>query len=145
MSDPRSSRRSPRDVVESLHAAANAHDLDAIVGHFSPEYVLENPCHPDRSFRGRDQVRRNWSRILAGAPDLTVTTSATLAAGLEVWCEIEMRGHRPDGAEHHMRGVMIFRVAEDLIIAGRFYLEPVLRDGLDADGAVRAAMSGSPR
>src|SRR4051794_24094388 len=41
---------SPAEVVRSLHRAASAHDLDGIVAHFAPDYALEDPVHPDRSF-----------------------------------------------------------------------------------------------
>ena len=136
--------RSPGDVVRSLHRATAVHDLDGIVAHFAPDYVLHNPCRPDRSFRGADQVRRNWSHILAEVPDLVFEEHALAEDGSRVWTEIAIRGHRPDGSEHELRGVMIFRVDEGLIEAGTFYLAPVVRDGLDADAAVRATISGPP-
>jgi ketosteroid isomerase-like protein len=134
--------RSPGDVVRSLHRATAAHDLDGIVAHFAPGYVLENPCRPDRGFTGADQVRRNWAHILAELPDLIFEECALAEDGSRVWTEIAMRGHRSDGSEQQLRGVMIFRVAEDGVIdAGTFYLAPVVRDGLDADAAVQAAVS----
>ena len=134
---------SPGDVVRSLHRATAAHDLDGIVAHFATHYVLENPCRPDRSFRGADQVRRNWSLILAELPDLVFEERALCEEGSRVWTEIAMRGHRLDGSEHDLRGVMIFRVEEGVIEAGTFYLAPVVRDGLDAEAAVRASVSGA--
>ena len=136
--------RSPRDVVRSLHRATAAHDLDGIVAHFAPDYVLENPCRPDRSFRGADQVRRNWSHILAEMPDLLFEEHALSEEGSRVWTEISMRGTRVDGSEHELRGVMIFRVEGGVIVTGTFYLAPVVRDGLDADAAVRSTVSAPP-
>jgi ketosteroid isomerase-like protein len=135
--------RSPGDVVRSLHRATAAHDLDGIVAHFAPDYELENPCRPDRSFKGHDQVRRNWAHILAEVTDLVFEERGLVEQGSRVWTEIAMRGHRPDGSEHDLRGVMIFRVEEGIIHAGTFYLAPVVRDGLDADAAVRANVSGA--
>lgn len=140
--DPTPMTRSPRDVVRSLHRATAAHDLDGIAAHFAPDYVLENPCRPDRSFRGADQVRRNWSHILVEMPDLVFEERALVEDGSRVWTEIAMSGHGPDGSEHELRGVMIFRIGEGVIEAGTFYLAPVVRDGLDADAAVRATVPG---
>ena len=133
---------SPADVVRSLHRATVNHDLDGIVAHFSADYTLDDPIHPHRSFRGVDQVRRNWSAILAGMPDLVLDERRLVADGATVWTEIALRGHRPDGLEQVLRGVMIFRVAGDVIESGTFYLAPVVPDGLDADAAVRAVASG---
>jgi ketosteroid isomerase-like protein len=133
--------QSPGDVVRSLHRATAAHDLDGIVVHFAPDYVLENPCRPDRSFRGADQVRRNWSHILSEVPDLVLEEHGLVEKGSRVWTEISVRGHRMDGSEHELRGVMIFRVEAGVIEAGTFYLAPVVRDGLDPDAAVRVAVS----
>ncbi len=59
-----------RAVVHRLQAATNAHDLDALVACFATDYLSEIPAHPARSFRGGEQVRRNWTQILAGVPDL---------------------------------------------------------------------------
>jgi ketosteroid isomerase-like protein len=58
-----------RAVVRRLQAATNAHDLDALVACFAPDYLSEIPAHPARSFRGSEQVRRNWTQILAGVPE----------------------------------------------------------------------------
>jgi len=133
---------SPADVVRSLHQAAHAHDLEGIVAHFAPDYALEDPCRPDRSFRGVDQVRRNWAQILAAMPDVVVEEHGLVADGPTVWTELALRGHRPDGAEQALRGVMIFRVAGGVIESGTFYLAPVVRDGLDAGAAARTFSSG---
>jgi ketosteroid isomerase-like protein len=144
MSPEFASTPSAADVVRSLHRATAAHDLDGIVAHFAPDYVLEDPIRPDRSFRGADQVRRNWAGILAAMPGLVLDERRLVADGPTVWTEIVIRGHRPDGLEQVLRGVMIFRVAGGVIESGTFYLAPLVRDGLDADAAVRAVAGGAP-
>lgn len=133
------------DVVRSLHRATSAHDVEGIVAHFGADYVLEDPVHPDRSFRGADQVRRNWTVLLAAMPDLTLQERRLVADGSTVWTEIELRGHAGDGEERTLRGVMIFDVEGSVITAGRFYLAPVIRDGVDADAAVSAIAVGGAR
>ena len=137
-------RRTPIDAVRSLHRATNQHDLEAIVAHFAHDYELEDPVRPDRSFRGADQVRRNWASLLAAMPDLALDERRLVADGSTVWTEIAIRGHRSDGMEQVLRGVMIFHVPSGIIKSGTFYLAPVIHDGIDADAAVHLVAEGPP-
>jgi ketosteroid isomerase-like protein len=130
----------PGAFIERLRDVTNAHDLDALVACFAPAYRNETPAHPARGFVGREQVRRNWQQIFAAVPDLT-TDVTWIADDAQVWSEWEMRGTRPDGQAHLMRGVIIFGVEQGLAIWARFYLEPVEAGGPDADGAVQAVFS----
>src|SRR4051794_15552294 len=112
-------------VVHRLRDATNAHDLEGIVACFADDYENDMPLHPERSFHGRVQVRRNWTQILGAIPDVSTSIVATAVEGDTVWSEWEHRGTRPDGSAHLMRGVIIFSVDGDRIGAARFYLEPV--------------------
>jgi ketosteroid isomerase-like protein len=133
----------PAALVRRLADATNAHDLDALVACFAEDYVNETPLHPARGFRGAEQVRRNWTQLFAGIPDLTARVLATAVDGDTVWSEWEMAGRRRDGVAHRMRGVIIFRVAQGQAAAARFYLEPVdgASDGVDAEIARLTAAS----
>ena len=110
----------PAEVVERLARATSQHDLEGIVACFAEGYVNETPAHPQRSFQGRDQVRRNWAQILTGVPDITARVLARAVDGDSVWSEWQMTGTRLDGALHEMRGVIIFDVAGELVRAARF-------------------------
>ena len=141
----------PLDVADRLVAATNAHDLDALVACFGDDYVLTNPAHPGRGFAGNAQVRRNWATIFAGVPDLVCTVhgrAESVAAddpGTTVaWLEMAMTGTRRDGAPHELVGVMVFGVRDDLIVTGRFFIEPVDHSPVDADAAVRSAVAATP-
>jgi ketosteroid isomerase-like protein len=123
--------------------ATNAHDVERIVGCFTPDYVNETPCHPARGFTGNEQVRRNWTAILGGVPDLTAQVVDQVVDGDTVWSEWEMSGTRRDGAPHRMRGVMVFQVQGDQARRCRFYLEPVVDDGMSADDVV-ASLTRNP-
>ncbi|HVG96369.1 MAG TPA: nuclear transport factor 2 family protein [Chloroflexota bacterium] len=59
----------PRATVERVQRTMNAHDLDTFVACFAPDYASEQPAHPDRAFRGRDQIRHNWARLFASIPE----------------------------------------------------------------------------
>ena len=127
----------PSAVVQRLRAVTNAHDLDAIVACFASEYRNETPAHPARSFVGNEQVRRNWTQILAAIPDISTEILASAASGTMVWTEWEHRGTRRDGTAHLMRGVIVFDIAGGLIASARFFLEPVEEASGDVDAAVQ--------
>ena len=128
-------------VLRRLIDATNAHDIDAIVACFAPDYRNDTPVHPARSFVGRDQVRRNWEQILGFVPDIRATVLRAAAQDDMVWSEWEHRGMRQNGTPHVMRGVIIFGVEHDLIAWARFYLEPVQDEGGGVDQAVRAQVA----
>src|SRR5260370_7878428 len=90
-------------VAVRLHDAVNRHDLDAMVDCFAPDFVNETPAHPARSFRGRDQVRKNWAQIFAAVPNLEADMVHCASQGDPVWTEGEIRGPRLDAAPPLMR------------------------------------------
>ncbi len=116
-------------LLRRLVSAVNDHYLDALAECFAADYRNETPAHPRRGFVGRSQVRENWARIFAGVPDITADVLRTSVDddvdGEAIWSEWEMRGTRPDGAEHLMRGVIIFGFEGEQATWARFYLEPV--------------------
>jgi ketosteroid isomerase-like protein len=126
--------------IQRLLDAVNDHDLAALAACFAEDYRNETPAHPARSFRGREQVRRNWEQLFGAIPDLAATVTARADAGTTVWTEWEMRGTRPDGGTHLMRGVVVFETASDEISAARFYLEPVDPDPAGVDAAIADAI-----
>jgi ketosteroid isomerase-like protein len=134
----------PSAMLRRLEAATNAHDLEGLADCFAPDYENETPVHPARGFTGRHQVHRNWQAIFAGVPDLHVRVLRSVSAGNEVWSEWEMSGHRRDGAEHLMRGVIIFTVRLGRAARAQFYLEPVDPSDSDVNAAVGAAIGTGP-
>jgi ketosteroid isomerase-like protein len=126
----------PAAVVERLQRATNEHDLEAVVSCFDADYRNETPAHPARGFSGREQVRRNWEKIFRFIPDIRADVLRCVVDGDTVWTEWEHRGHRLDGTEHLMRGVVIFGVSENVASWARFYLEPVQDDAANVETAV---------
>jgi ketosteroid isomerase-like protein len=138
------SEADPVAVVRRLQDATNAHDIDAIVGCFAPDYRNETPAHPARSFTGREQVRRNWTQILAAVPDVSVQVVASATSGDTVWTEWEHRGTRADGSPHLMRGVIVFSIRDDAISTARFFLEPVEPGGDTVEAALGHQVQARP-
>ena len=127
----------PQALVDRLVRATNAHDVDAVAACFAPDYENETPVHPSRGFRGRDQVRRNWEQIFAFVPDLKASVVRCAVDEDIAWTEWEMTGMRRDGTAHHMRGVIVFAIHDDVARWARFYLEPVDEGAASVDDAVR--------
>ena len=123
-------------LVERLRDATNDHDPDGVAACFTLDYRSETPAHPQRSFTGRDQVRRNQEKIFTFVPDLTVELLRSVVDGDTVWTEWEHRGTRADGSAHVMRGTIILGVRGGLVSWGRFYLEPVETGGDDINAAI---------
>jgi hypothetical protein len=131
------------EVIERLHDAQNAHDLDAFVACFDPAYRSEQPVHPDRAFVGSDQVRANWAEVFAGVPDFHAGLLRSAAHGDTGWAEWHWQGTRGDGTRLDMRGVTIFGIRHDRIVWGRLYLEDV-EAGQGIDQAVQQMARGGP-
>ena len=133
----------PMAVLERLHAAMNQHDLDALVACFDPDYQSAQPVHPDRVFRGREQVRKNWGAIFSGTPDIQGKLLQAAIGGDTVWAEWQWAGTRADGSRLDMRGVTLFGIQDDRIIWGRLYMEPVQASGAGIDASVAEMSKGS--
>ncbi|RDV08567.1 nuclear transport factor 2 family protein [Arthrobacter sp. RT-1] len=123
-------------VLEQLLQSVNGHELDKLVSCFADDYVNETPAHPHRGFRGREQVRRNWTDIFARVPDVHAEVRRSALQDDALWTEWEMSGTRIDGAAFLMRGVVIFAVTGGSISSARFYLEPVEEISGDVNAAV---------
>jgi hypothetical protein len=118
-------------IAEQLCAAMNAHDIDAFVALFAPDYESDQPAHPDRAFVGSEQVRRNWSEMFAGVPDFRAELTRASADGETLWTE-----WRWSGTGLQMAGVIVFGVRDHRFAWARLYVEPV-EHGEGIEAAVR--------
>ncbi|MBD1591570.1 nuclear transport factor 2 family protein [Arthrobacter sp. S1_S22] len=135
--------RVPDGPVRRMLAAANRHDLEAMLTEFADDYRNTTPAHPARSFTGSAQVRKNWAALFAGLPDLSLTVhdAATGPAG-RIWLEWSNRGTRADGSVQRAAGVSILTVRDDRIAAAQFYLEPVDHEPGDVNVAIGEVVRG---
>jgi ketosteroid isomerase-like protein len=125
-------------TIVRLRDAMNAHDLEAMAALFAPDYRSEQPVHPNRGFGGRDQVVENWTQMFAGVPDLQVGVVKETTDGTTTWSEWVWRGSHADGRPFLMKGVTVFGLRDDGLIAwARLYMEPVEQDSVPIDEAVR--------
>ena len=126
------------EIMDRLRSAMNAHDLDAFVACFGPDYESEQPAHPSRSFRGSDQVRKNRASVFAGVPDFTaeLVLSTVTDEGVEVG-EWRWQGTHTDGSAFGMQGVIVTGIQDGLIAWARLYMEPIEQGGADIDEMVQ--------
>jgi ketosteroid isomerase-like protein len=122
---------------ERLRDATNSHDAAGMASLFAEDYQSAQPLHPQRAFGGRAQVLENWTSVFEGVPDFTSELIASTSDGETEWGEWDWRGRHTDGSTFAMRGVTILTVRDDLIAAGRLYMEPVDVDGGDIDASVQ--------
>ena len=133
------------DLINRLLAAINAHDLEAAAAMFHEGYRSEQPAHPGRAFTGRDQMHANWAAMFAGIPDFHAELRGFVQDDDTVWSEWVWSGRRTDGLPFETRGVTLFQVEGEFIVAGR--LHGGGRDGPDRHrssgrGDFRAAATG---
>jgi ketosteroid isomerase-like protein len=115
----------PLAAVYRLRAAINAHDLDAIVDCFAPDFRSELPAFPDASFTGNENVRRIWGMLLSSVPDMAAEVVRSTCDEDTVWAEWQQQGTQTDGRPHLARGIIIFWIADGRIASNRFYVHPV--------------------
>ena len=126
MSQPQTAS-GPMAVVDRMQRAMNAHDLDAFVALFAPDYDSAFPVHPERAVHGPEQVRRNWEHNFTEIPDMRATVLRATQDGDTVWTEWEWTGTLSNGAKYLSRGVVILGVRDDRVAWARLYTEPVER------------------
>ena len=130
-------------MVERLHRALNAHDIDAFMACFDPSYESEQPAHPDRAFGGIDQVRTNWSSMFESLPNFAATLRTISEDGDRVWSEWHWTATRLDGSAFDWRGAILMGIRGDRIAWARLYMEPTEVAGEGIDAAVREMTSPS--
>lgn len=131
----------PQELAAALALALNAHDVEAFVSLFAPDYDSRQPAHPDRAFVGRDQVRANWSAVFAGVPDFCAELVATAVDVNTLWSEWRWSGTHEDGSRLEMAGVIVAGVLHGRLTWARLYVEPVESGGEGIEAAV-SEMSG---
>jgi ketosteroid isomerase-like protein len=106
--------------------ATNRHDIDGITAAFHPDFEMVVPQHPARGFTGRDQEVKNMRHLLTNHPDAHIEVQRIVESGPDIWVENHLTAR-----DLEMAAVVIFEIDADTdtIRRGRFYSEPVDREG----------------
>lgn len=130
----------PTATLTQLRAGIDAHDLDALVACFAPDYCNETPRAPPGAFADATRCARTGQRSSPRSPTRGPRSSAAVATAAPCGPNGTSPGTRTDGHAFHLRGVTVLVVPDDLIARARFYLEPVDTSGKGVDQAVRDAV-----
>jgi ketosteroid isomerase-like protein len=130
------------EIADQLAEALRSRDADQLAALFTEDYDSRQPAHPDRAFRGREQVRINWTAIFAGVPDFTAELVSAGRDGETVWSEWAWHGTRASGDPMDMAGVIVLGLRDGLVAWARLYVEDV-DAGAGIDAAVERIAGGS--
>ena len=112
------STQTPTAVLQGFLDAFNAHDVDAIMGFFTEDCVLELPRGPapgGRRMEGKDQVRVGIQSRLDGLPDARWSDDRHWVSGDRGVSEWTLTGTQPDGQRVEVRGCDLFELADGRI------------------------------
>ena len=82
--------------------------------------------------------------MFAGIPDFRAELLRSVDDGQTTWSEWHWSGTRTDGQAFEMRGVTLFEIADNVIVAGRLYLEDVEPDLIGIDEVVQTLSGHRP-
>ncbi len=105
-------------VIEAVTAAFDAHDLDAIMAHFTDDCVFEAPRGPEphgRRVVGREAVRAAFADRFTGIPDVRYTDGSHFVAGVRGVSEWLLSGTSVEGERIEVRGCDIWTFEGDRI------------------------------
>jgi len=132
----------PEALLLKLKNAFNTHDMKSLLECFDENYYSEQPVHPDRTFLGQEQVKKNWASNFEEMPDFSAQLLRHSISNNSIWSEWEWQGTRQDKSRLLMRGVIIMIIENGKIKRGRLYMEPVEVSGKGIEAAIEEVMHG---
>jgi ketosteroid isomerase-like protein len=107
------------EVLRSVCAAFDRHDLDGIMAHFADDAVFESPRGPDpwgQRFVGKAAVREGFAGRFAGIPDVRYTEDAHFVDGDRGASEWTLSGTSVDGQRIEVRGCDLWTLRDGQIV-----------------------------
>jgi len=107
------------EMLRSIAAAFDRHDLDGIMGHFADDAVFESPRGPDpwgRRFVGREEVRTAFAGRFSGIPDVRYRQDDHFVDGDRGASEWTLSGTTTDGERLEIRGCDLWTIRDGRIV-----------------------------
>jgi ketosteroid isomerase-like protein len=106
-------------MLRSIAAAFDGHDLDGIMAHFADDAVFESPRGPDpwgRRFVGRQEVRTAFAGRFSGIPDVRYRQDDHFVDGDRGASEWTLSGTTTDGERLEIRGCDLWTIRDGRIV-----------------------------
>ena len=107
------------DLLESILAAFNAHDLDAIMSFFADECSFDMPRGPEpwgTRFHGKVAVREALATRFQGLPDVHYGESRHWVSGNFAVSEWLLTGTTPQGSRVRVRGCDHWEFQDGMVV-----------------------------
>lgn len=113
------------DAIQRFDEAFSRHDVDAIMAAMTDDCVFESTYPPPdgKRFQGQDAVRGVWEDLFQSSPDAVFETEELFVAGDRCTARWIYRYRGEDGADHHIRGVDVFRVRDGKVAEKLSYVK----------------------
>ena len=106
-------------MLRSIAAAFDGHDLDGIMAHFADDAVFESPRGPDpwgRRFVGREEIRTAFAGRFSGIPDVRYRQDDHFVDGDRGASEWTLSGTTTDGERLEIRGCDLWTIRDGKIV-----------------------------
>jgi ketosteroid isomerase-like protein len=106
-------------VLEEITAAFDAHDLDAIMAHFSDDAVFEGPRGTDpwgTRVVGREAIREAFAARFSGIPDIRYQQDRHFVDGDRGASEWTLSGTTTEGQRIEVRGCDLWTLRDSKVV-----------------------------
>ena len=107
------------EMLGAITAAFDAHDLEAIMGHFADDAVFEGPRGKDpwgTRFVGREAVREGFAARFSGIPDVRYRDEGSFVDGDRGASEWTLSGTTTSGEPIEVRGCDLWTIHDGKIV-----------------------------
>ena len=107
------------EMLGAITAAFDAHDLDAIMGHFADDAVFEGPRGKDpwgTRFVGKEAVREGFAARFSGIPDVRYRDEGSFVDGDRGASEWTLSGTTTSGERIEVRGCDLWTIRDGKIV-----------------------------
>lgn len=112
------------ETLEQVRDAFNQHDIEAVMGFFADDVVMEMPRGPEpwgTRFEGKAAVREGIAGRFAGIPDVRYSEDRHFVCGDRGVSEWLLTGTTTSGDRIVVRGCDLWEFRDDLIVCKDSY------------------------
>jgi ketosteroid isomerase-like protein len=107
------------EMLRSITAAFDGHDVDGILRHFADDAVFEAPRGPDpwgQRFAGKEEIRKAFAGRISGIPDIRYQEDEHFADGDRGASEWTLSGTTTAGQRIEVRGCDLWTLRDGKVI-----------------------------